>query len=234
MAKIRDPSAPPIELANVESWVFDLDNTVYPADVALFRQVEGRIGEFVAGLLEVSLEEARVVQQGYLRDYGTTLRGLMTKHGVEPGPYLDFVEQIDLSPLPSGEALNAALEALPGRKLIYTNATRYHADRVLDQMGISDHFEGIYGIIDADYVPKPEMASFNDFIARFGVDPKKSVMFEDMARNLQPASELGMTTVWVTGSPDWASDDKDDQYIDHVTADLPAFLQTLVPGSTDG
>ncbi len=219
--------APDSPFSAVETWIFDLDNTLYPANGQLFRQVERRIGEFVALILDVGPEEARKVQKGYLRDHGTTLRGLMTVHGVEPAPFLDYVEQIDLSELPDGARLDAALKTLPGRKLVYTNASRHHAGRVLDHLGVGDHFEAIHDIIDADYVPKPDPAPFAAMIQMHRIEPSSAAMIEDIARNLKPAADLGMKTIWVKGSPDWAADGAGEDHIHHVAADLLSFLQTL-------
>ena len=195
MPKLSRP--PPRGFGKVETWVFDLDNTLYPHHLKLWQQVDDRIRAYVADFLKVSKDEAFRVQKDYYKRYGTTMRGLMTEHGLKPDDYLEYVHQIDHSPLEPNPALGAALEKLPGRKLILTNGTRKHADAVMRRLEIHQHFEDVFDIIAAELEPKPSTKTYERFLARHGVDPTKAAMFEDLARNLETPHALGMTTVLV-------------------------------------
>jgi len=212
------------DLKNAPFWVFDLDNTLYPAATDLFAQVDVRIRDYVAEFLSLPPEEAYKLQKRYFAEYGTTMRGLMDNHGVYPTHYMDFVHDIDLSPVSPDSNMDAALDRLPGRKVIFTNASVSHAERVMERIGISRHFDGIFDIIDGDYQPKPQMPPYHKMIKRFDLDPKKSVMVEDIAKNLVPAAELGMTTVWVRTDTHWGRDGGDGDYVHHQTDDLSAWL----------
>ncbi|MCA6125707.1 pyrimidine 5'-nucleotidase [Bradyrhizobium sp. WSM 1704] len=219
---------------HVDTWVFDLDNTLYPHHVNLWQQVDARIGEFVSNWLKISPEEARVLQKDYYLRYGTTMRGMMTEHGVQADDYLAYVHRIDHSPLQPNPAMGAAIERLPGRKLILTNGSVDHVDAVLGRLGIGHHFEGVFDIIAAELEPKPAPQTYQKFLKLHGVDPKRSAMFEDLARNLVVPHELGMTTVLVVpdGSQEvvretWELEGRDAAHVDHVTDDLTGFLQRL-------
>jgi len=220
--------------AHIDTWIFDLDNTLYPASCRLFDQIDVRIGAFVSRLLDIEPAEAKRIQKAYFYEYGTTLRGLMSEHHVAPQDFLDYVHDIDHSPVPANRMLDEALHALPGRKLIFTNGTVMHAQKVLARIGVTHHFGDIFDIVHSDYIPKPAIGPYRKFIAETGIEPERSAMFEDIARNLEVPHELGMTTVLVT-SPD----NKDaqhlnalhggagEEHVDHVTDDLAAFLTQL-------
>jgi putative hydrolase of the HAD superfamily len=223
--------------AGVTCWVFDLDNTLYPHHLNLWHQVDERIRAYVARFLDISHEEAFRVQKDYYRRYGTTMRGLMTEHGLQPDEFLDYVHQIDHSPLTPNPALGAAIETLPGRKLILTNGTRPHADAVMQRLGIARHFEDVFDIVAADLEPKPLAQTYDRFLARHGVDPGKAAMFEDLARNLEVPHGLGMTTVLVVPEgtrevfrEQWELEGRDAPHVDHVTDDLVGFLERI-PGA---
>ena len=218
----------------VETWVFDLDNTLYPHHLNLWQQVDERIRDYIAGFLNITHDEAFRLQKDYYRRYGTSMRGLMTEHGMKPDDFLDFVHQIDHSPLEPNPGLGAAIERLPGRKLILTNGTRRHADAVMQRLGIHEHFDDIFDIVAADLEPKPLPQTYDRFLARHDVDPTKAAMFEDLARNLQVPHALGMTTVLVVpeGSREvlreaWEMEGRDAAHVDHVTDDLVRFLESI-------
>ncbi|QIG96760.1 pyrimidine 5'-nucleotidase [Bradyrhizobium sp. 6(2017)] len=224
----------PRSFGHVETWVFDLDNTLYPHHVNLWQQVDARIGEFVSNWLKVTPEEARRIQKDYYLRYGTTMRGMMTEHGVQADDYLAYVHKIDHSPLQPNPAMGAAIAKLPGRKLILTNGSVDHVDAVLDRLGITNHFDGVFDIIAADLEPKPAPQTYQKFLRLHDVDPAKATMFEDLARNLVVPHELGMTTVLVVpdGSQEvvretWELEGRDAAHVDHVTDDLTGFLQRL-------
>ncbi len=211
---------------HIETWVFDLDNTLYPASSNLFDQVDRRMGEFIATRFGLPADEARSLQKRLFRDHGTTLRGLMTDHGISAGDFLDFVHDIDLSVLPPQDDLVAAMEVLPGRKVVFTNGSVGHAERVLAHIGIDHLFDGIMDIVGSDFIPKPAPEPYGRLIDRFAIDPARAAMVEDMARNLEVPFQLGMTTVWVAGGPDWAQPD-DTAHIHHVVPDLAEWLQSV-------
>lgn len=215
-------------IRGAEDWVFDLDNTLYPATCNLFHQVDLRMGGFISELLSIPYDDARVLQKSYFRQHGTTLRGLMDNHGVDPHAFLTFVHDIDYSPVPANAALKQALSNLPGRKLIFTNGTVSHAEAVLARLGVAEHFDGIFDIAAADFVPKPSAAPYHQMVAAHGVTPNRAVMVEDMAKNLKVPAELGMRTVWVKTDHDWSGDGAEDGYVHHQTEDLTTWLTDLV------
>lgn len=212
---------------DAEVWVFDLDNTLYPASSDLFPQVSGRIRSYVQSLLGLDAEAAHALQKDYYRRYGTTMNGLMQMQGIDPKEYLDFVHDIDLSPIVPDPRVIAAIERLPGRKLIYTNGSTPYAKRILQRLELSSHFEGIFDIVAADYRPKPGAEAFNSFLERHAVNPRQSVFVEDTARNLVPAHTLGMVTVWLDhGHPDTLVG-LDQACIHFRIKDLPLWLESL-------
>jgi len=226
---------PPRGFDQVETWVFDLDNTLYPHHLNLWQQVDERIRSYVADFLNVSKDEAFRLQKDYYKRYGTTMRGLMAEHGMQPDDYLEYVHQIDHSPLEPNPALGAALAKLAGRKLILTNGTRKHADAVMRRLEIHHHFEDVFDIAAADLEPKPLPQVYKRFLARHAVDPTKAAMFEDLARNLEVPHALGMTTVLVVPEgqrdvfrEDWELEGRDDLHVDYATDNLTGFLERIL------
>jgi putative hydrolase of the HAD superfamily len=220
--------------SQVETWVFDLDNTLYPHHVNLWQQVDERIRDFVAAFLKVPREQAFRLQKDYYKRYGTTMRGLMTEHGLQPDDFLDYVHQIDHSPLEPNPALGRAIENLPGRKLVLTNGTRRHAAAVLERLSLDRHFDDVFDIVAAELDPKPSPQTYARFLAAHQVHPAKAAMFEDLARNLEVPHRLGMTTVLVVPlrtrevfREDWELEGRDAPHVDHVTDDLAGFLERL-------
>lgn len=215
--------------AHIRTWVFDLDNTLYPRRSDLFPQVERRIGEYVARHLGLCPEDAYRVQKALFRDHGTTMRGLTVEHGADPLDFLAFVHDIDYSRLDANPDLDRLLAALPGDKLVYTNGSTAHTERVLARLGIARHFMGIFDIVDAGFRPKPDPAPFAQLVARHGFDPRAAAMIEDLARNLRPAAALGMTTVWLRhDGPAWQQPGPADDFIHHVIDDLDRWLADVV------
>jgi putative hydrolase of the HAD superfamily len=226
----------PRAFSHVETWVFDLDNTLYPHHVNLWQQVDARINEFVASWLNVPHEEARRIQKDYYLRFGTTMRGMMSLHGVHADDYLAYVHRIDHSPLEPNPQLGEAIAKLPGRKLILTNGSTDHVDAVLARLGLNAHFDAVFDIIAAEFEPKPARQTYQKFLADHAVDPTKAAMFEDLARNLIVPHELGMTTVLVVPDgtrevvrEDWELAGRDAAHVDHVTDDLTGFLARLSP-----
>ncbi|ABD54160.1 pyrimidine 5'-nucleotidase [Jannaschia sp. CCS1] len=209
------------QLTDIDTWVFDLDNTLYPPDMALFPQVNARMAAYVRDTLGVSLTEAEALRHQYYIEHGTTLAGLMAYHDIDPDPYLVAVHDIDFSVLSPDPALADAIKALPGRKIIYTNGTAPYAEAVASARGLDGLFDAIYGVEHADYHPKPSAEAFDTVFGKEALTPTKAAMFEDEARNLRVPHALGLTTIHVAPEP------LRDDFIHHGTADLGDFLRRL-------
>lgn len=213
--------------ARIDCWIFDLDNTLYPASAGLFDQIDVLMGRFIAELLGCDLAEARRVQKMYFHDHGTTLSGLMHHHGVDPYDFLAFVHDVDVSVLAGAPPLAARLAALPGRRLIFTNADAAYANRVLAALGLADSFAGMWDIHTMHYRPKPEPSAYRSMIEAFHIDPTRAVFVEDSARNLPPAKALGMQTVWLETATDWGARGHEPAAVDVVIDDLAVWLDAL-------
>ena len=207
---------------HVRAWVFDLDNTLYPTSARLFDQIEVKMTDYVAKALNVSTEVADHLRDTYWKQYGTTLAGLMAEHSIDPEPYLDAVHDIDFSVLSPDPALAARIDALPGRKVVYTNGARPYALKVLEARGLTGLFDAVYGVEHAGYRPKPEQAAFEAIFALDNLAPEFGAMFEDDVRNLAVPHALGMRTVHVGPDPLPAP------HIHHHTDDLAAFLSQVI------
>src|ERR1700719_1484478 len=211
-------------LGEIETWIFDLDNTLYPASCGLFPQVQQRMNEYICDRLAASEEQAAELRRTYFREHGTTMNGLMKVNNIDPHDFLAFVHEVDLACVPPDPALVAALGGLNGRKIVHNNGSVRHAERLLDHLGISPAFRGMIDIVAADFEPMPALTGYRLLLKRHSVRPNTALMLEDMARNLAPAAELGMTTAWLRNGVDWAMEEADRDYVHHVVDDLPAFL----------
>jgi putative hydrolase of the HAD superfamily len=215
-------------LAHIRAWIFDLDNTLYPASADLFGLMDVRMTAYVARTLGIAdMAEAYRIQKGFFQQHGTTLSGLMTEHEVDPHHYLADVHDIDLDVLAEDARLARLIARLPGRKLIFTNGDAPYAERVLARLGLSETFEAIHDIHASAYKPKPQAESYATMIAGLGVDPTHSVFVEDMARNLAPAKAIGMTTVWIDNGSEQGRD-SDRSYVDVTITDLADWLHDLL------
>ena len=219
----------------VEAWVFDLDNTLYPASSDLFSQIDARISDYIARHLGLAAEEARLKQKAFYRDYGTTLRGLMIEHEIEPDAFLEYVHDIDYSPVLPNPELGKAIAQLPGKKYIFTNGDRPHAERTAARLGISEHFDDIFDIVAAGLLPKPNLETYNRFLEKTGVSPARAAMFEDLARNLQVPHKLGMRSVLLVPEgtravfrDEWELEGQNAPHVDFVTDDLTGFLNAVI------
>ena len=218
----------PPALGSIDSWIFDLDNTLYPARVDLFALIDEKMGSYIQRLLDVDATEARRVQKHYFIEHGTTLSGLMAHEGVNPRDFLDFVHDIDMSRLAPDPLLNSALAKLPGRKLVYTNGDAAYAGRVLAGLGLAEAFDGLFDIHGANYRPKPHPDAYEDMCCALGVEPTRALFVEDMARNLKPAKAIGMATVWVNNGSEHGSTDASPEFIDFETHDLSHWLNEIM------
>ena len=226
----------------INAWVFDLDNTLYPAECHLFRQIDANMALFIQRLLSFPADKARALQKHYYVKYGTTLSGLMREHGVQPAEFMSFVHDIDLSAVPENPRLAEYIAALPGQKSIFTNGSVAHAENVIGKIGLSGLFDNIFDIEAADFTPKPHHNAYRHFLARTNIDPQNAIMFEDLADNLAVPHALGMTTVLICSNARWMDDEPVDkrpatgdmkahlehEHIHHVTDDITSFLGDIV------
>jgi len=218
----------------IDTWVFDLDNTLYSADSGIFQQVHKLMGKFIVEHLNVNINEAKNIQRKYYKKHGTTLRGLMDNHGIDPDSFLEEVHKLNYSIVSPNLKLAKNLKNLNGKKFIFTNANKKHADSILDKLQIANLFEGIFDIKMANYIPKPEIQTYEKLIETYNINPNKTIMFDDIAKNLVPASKLGFTTVWIDVGHENFSDDiaSSKKYLDYQTKDLSNWLSNINMRST--
>ena len=214
-------------LAHIDTWIFDLDNTLYPASADLFALIDRRMTAFVADLLGLDPVEARRVQKEYFLGHGTTLAGLMANHEIDPAAFLAYVHDIEMDALEQNAPLAGALARLPGRKLVFTNGDKPYALKVLDRLGLGASFEAVHDITAMNLVPKPAVAAYQGLCEALGIDPSRALFVEDMARNLRPAKAIGMATVWIDNGSE-QDHDSDRSYVDYRITDLTAWLETLL------
>jgi len=212
------------KLKNFDNWIFDLDNTLYPVTANLFDQIDRRMCGYIASFLNVKKAEAYKIQKRFFREHGTSLRGMMENHNMDPVPYLDYVHQIDLSVISPDDQMEKALDKLSGKKIVFTNASFAYAEKVLKRLGIDNHFDDIFDITAANYLPKPDPIVYRQVVEKYDINPKRSVMVEDILRNLRPAADMGMKTVWVKTDRAWAHADKETISPDFTTDNLSHWL----------
>jgi len=219
------------DFRHVRHWIFDLDNTLYDAHCGVFAQIEQRMTDYVANFTGLARDEARALQKSLYRQHGTTLNGMMKLHGIAPDEYLNFVHDIDLSPLSPDAALTAAVTRLPGQRTIFTNGCRHHAARILSRIGLDHLFAAIWDIRTIGFTPKPNAAAYETVVAASGLAPDAAAMFDDIPHNLLAARGLGMTTVWLNTGSDFSDGGPQvaacNGHIDHETDNLTAFLHAI-------
>ena len=208
---------------HINTWVFDLDNTLYPASCKLFDQMHVRMLDFIRLRLKVDHHEAARLRREYYMKHGTTLRGLMLEHNMEPTDFLEYVHDIDYNAVQYDAILRNALTKLPGRKLVFTNGTTGHAGRVLQRLGVEQHFEAVFDIVDSDYIPKPARPPYDKFAGLYAVDGSCTAFFEDLPENLETPHAMGMTTILVSSG----GNKSNNAYVNHITNDLPQFLNRI-------
>lgn len=219
--------------AHISDWIFDLDNCLYPATTGLFALIDERMGAYIQRLLGCDADEAKRVQKAHFHRHGTTLAGLMKDHGIDPHDFLDNVHAIPLDRVAPDRRLARALERLPGRRFIFTNGDAPYARRVLDAIGVHEHFHDLHDIHASGLRPKPDPHGYRLLCDRFGIDPAGAVMVEDMAQNLRPAKAIGMTTVWVDNGSERGSHDYDETFVDHRIADVGEWLECILGDEHD-
>ena len=216
-----------MDLSRIATWIFDLDNTLYPPSANLFTQIDERMGAYIGRLLGCDPVEARRVQKAFFHEHGTTLRGLMNHHDIDPHEFLSYVHDVDMDVLREDTRLIEGIARLPGRKLIFTNGDAPYAGRVLDRLGLGEAFEAIFDVHATDYIPKPDPRAYQGLCDAYGIDPKTALFVEDMARNLKPAKAIGMATVWVNNGSERGDHDACASYIDIEINDVGEWLAGL-------
>ena len=215
------------ELKNIKYWLFDLDNTLYSGNTKVFDQVDKKMTQYISEKLKISEPEAKKIQKNYFQEYNTTLNGMIKNHKIDANEFLEFVHDIDLSFLKKDKQLDEEIEKIKGKKIIFTNGSRAHAQNVTKRLGIERHFDDIFDIVSADFIPKPSLKTYKKIIEKYKIEPQYSIFIEDIARNLKPAYELGMKTVWIENNEPWAAEFSDSDFIDYKTNKLSKFLKEL-------
>ena len=214
-------------LLNIKYWIFDLDNTLYSGQTKVFSEVDKKMSTFISKKMNVDVVQAKKIQKEYFYEYGTTLSGLMKQDGIDPHDFLEFVLDIDISWLPKDLKLREELIKIKEKKYIFTNGSHAHVENVTKQLGIDGLFDGAFDIVDANFVPKPHIDPYKKIIEKFGIEPSKSILIEDIAHNLEQAKNLGMKTCWLENQEAFAKKDADKPYIDYKIKNLPSFLQEI-------
>ena len=214
-------------LLNIKHWIFDLDNTLYSGQTKVFSEVDKKMSSFISKKMNVDLIKAKEIQKKYFYESGTTLSGLMKHDGIDPHEFLEFVHNIDISWLPKDLLLREELIKIKEKKYIFTNGSQAHVKNVTKQLGINGLFDGTFDIVDANFVPKPHIDPYKKIIKKFNIDPKQSILIEDIAHNLKQAKNLGMKTCWLENDESFAKKDAYKPYIDYKIKSLPSFLQEI-------
>ena len=215
------------ELKKIKYWLFDLDNTLYSGDTKVFDQVDKKMSKFISEKLKVSEEEAKKIQKNYFHEYNTTLNGMIKNHDIDATEFLEFVHDVNLDFLKKDEFLGNQINKLNGKKIIFTNGSKAHAANVTGKIGIDNLFDGVFDIVDSDFYPKPSMKPYKKIIENYNIEPEYCIFFEDIARNLKPAHELGMKTVWIKNKEPWAAEYSDSEFINYRTDNLAKFLEEI-------
>ena len=208
-------------------WIFDLDNTLYSGETRVFEQVDKRMSKYISEKLNVSILEAKEIQKNYFYKYNTTLNGMMKNHKIEANEFLEFVHDIDIDFLKKDMPLGEELKKLEGKKFIFTNGSKKHALNVIQRIGIDQYFDDIFDIVDCNFIPKPKIESYKKIVEKHKIDPNLCVFIEDIARNLKPAYEMGMKTVWIENKEPWAAKFSDSDFINYRTKNLTEFLKKI-------
>ncbi len=215
------------DLQPIKFWIFDLDNTLYSGNTRVFEQVDKKMTEYISKKLKVDKEEARKIQKNYFHEYNTTLNGMIKNHKINAHEFLEFVHDINIEFLQKDPELAKEIERLDGIKIIFTNGSRKHALNVTRRLGVDKLFDDIFDIVDCDFIPKPLIEPYKKLVKKHKIDPKLCVLVEDIARNLKPAYEMGMKTVWIENNEPWASKFSDSNFVNYRTSNLPEFLRKI-------
>ena len=211
----------------IKYWIFDLDNTLYAGKTRVFEQVNKRISKYISEKLNVSIEEAKKIQKNYFYEYNTTLNGMIKNHKIDANEFLEFVHNVNIDFLKEDPKLKEELKQLEGKKFIFTNGSRKHALNIIQRIGIDQSFDGIFDIVDSDFIPKPAIEPYKKLVEKHTIDPNLCVLVEDIARNLKPAYEMGMKTVWIENNEPWAAKFSDSNFINYKINNLSEFLKQV-------
>ena len=211
----------------IKYWIFDLDNTLYSGKTKVFEQVDKKMSKYISEKLNVTLEEAKKIQKNYFYKYNTTLNGMIKNHKINPAEFLEFVHDINIDFLKKDERLEEEIKKLKGKKIIFTNGSRKHAVNVTKRIGIDKYFDDIFDIVDSNFIPKPLIEPYKKLVEKHKIDPKLCVLVEDIARNLKPAYEMGMKTVWIKNDEPWARKFSDSKFVNYKTNNLSEFLKKI-------
>ncbi len=215
------------DLKKIKYWIFDLDNTLYSGDTKVFDQVDKKMSRFISDKLKVSIEEAKKIQKNYFHEYNTTLNGMIKNHKIDADEFLEFVHDVNLDFLKANKPLEQEITNLNGKKFIFTNGSKAHAANVTKRIGIEKLFDGVFDIVESDFIPKPSIEPYKKIIEKYKIEPQYSIFIEDIARNLKPAHELGMKTVWIKNDEPWAAKFSDSNFINYKTDNLAKFLKEV-------
>ena len=213
------------ELIKIKYWIFDLDNTLYSGQTKVFEQVDKKMSSFISEKLNISIQEAKKIQKKYFHKYNTTLSGMIKHHKIDANEFLEFVHDVNLDFLKKNKELEKEIARISGKKIIFTNGSKAHAENVTKKIGINKLFDGVFDIVDADFIPKPSIESYKKIIQKYKIEPQYCIFIEDIARNLKPAHELGMKTVWIKNDEPWAAEFSSESFINYRTKNLTNFLK---------
>ena len=214
-------------LQSIEFWIFDLDNTLYSGQTKVFEQVDKKMSKYISQKLDVDIGEAKKIQKNYFYKYNTTLNGMIKNHKIDANEFLEFVHDININFLKKDSKLSEELKKLDGKKIVFTNGSKKHALNITQKIGIDHHFDDIFDIIDSNFIPKPAMEPYKKLVKKHKIDPNLCVFVEDIARNLKPAYEMGMTTVWIKNNEPWAKKFSDSNFVSYKTNNLSEFLKKI-------
>ena len=215
------------ELQKIKFWLFDLDNTLYSGKTEVFEQVDKTMSQYISTKLSISLKEAKEIQTNYFHEYNTTLNGMIKNHKIDADEFLDFVHDIDVEFLKKDIRLAQQLKSLGGKKIIFTNGSKKHAINITQRIGVDQYFDDIFDIVDSEFVPKPAIQPYKKLVEKHKIDPKLCVFIEDIARNLKPAYEMGMKTIWIENDEPWAKKFSDSEFVNYKTNNLAEFLKKI-------
>ena len=215
------------KLQSTKFWLFDLDNTLYSGQTKVFEQVDKKMSKYISEKLKVDIKEAKEIQKSYFYKYNTTLNGMIKNHKIDADEFLDFVHDIDVDFLKKDLNLAQELGKLEGKKIIFTNGSRKHAINITQRIGVDQYFDDIFDIVDSEFIPKPAIEPYKKLVEKHKIDPNSCVFIEDIARNLKPAYEMGMKTIWIENDEPWAKKFSDSSFIDYKTNNLSEFLKKV-------
>ena len=212
---------------SIKYWLFDLDNTLYSGKTKVFEQIDKKMSYYISKKLNVDIKKAKEIQKSYFYEYNTTLYGLIKNHKIDANEFLDFVHDIDINFLKKDTNLSDELKKLEGKKIIFTNGSKKHAINITQKLGVDQHFDGIFDIVDSNFIPKPAVEPYKKLVEKHKIDPNLCVFIEDIARNLKPAYEMGMKTVWIENEEPWAKKFSDSNFVNYKISNLSEFLRKI-------